>query len=79
MLALPFYAEEFGFNGTTLGLLFASYAGAQFVFAPFWGRMSDRVGRRPVLLISTLGMGLSLLRLNVPTGSGLIPKKYSDE
>ena len=68
MLALPFYAEEFGFSGTTLGLLFASYAGAQFVFAPFWGRLSDRVGRRPVLLISILGMGLSLLGLGLAQG-----------
>ncbi len=68
MLALPFYAEEFGFSGTTLGLIFASYAGAQFVFAPFWGRLSDRVGRRPVLLISILGMGLSLLGLGLAGG-----------
>lgn len=69
MLALPFYAEELGFSGTTLGLLFASYAGAQFVFAPFWGRLSDRIGRRPVLLISTLGMGLALLGLGLAQGA----------
>lgn len=37
------------------GLLTGLYAGIQFVAAPFWGRLSDRVGRRPVLLISLLG------------------------
>ena len=50
MPALPFWAREFGADATTLGLLMAAYAAAQFVFAPLWGRLSDRVGRRPVLL-----------------------------
>ena len=47
---LPLWAEEFGASPTTIGLLAASYAVAQFAMAPVWGRLSDRYGRRPILL-----------------------------
>ena len=46
----PFYVEYFGASGSELGLLMASYATMQFFFAPLWGRLSDRFGRKPVLL-----------------------------
>lgn len=49
---LPLYAKEFGANGFTVGLLLMSYSLMQFFFAPMWGRLSDRIGRRPVLMIS---------------------------
>ena len=49
------YAERFGANPFTVGLLFASFSLAQFVFAPILGRLSDRVGRKPVILISLFG------------------------
>ncbi|NIW49187.1 MAG: MFS transporter, partial [Gammaproteobacteria bacterium] len=52
---LPFYAESFGASPTQIGLLVASYAAAQLVGAPVLGRISDRVGRKPVLLISLAG------------------------
>ena len=52
---LPLYGERFGPSGLTLGLLMASYSAMQFLFAPILGRISDRVGRRPVLLISLVG------------------------
>ena len=61
MPVLPFYAREFGVTATTLGLLMMSYAAAQFVCAPLWGRLSDRVGRRPVILFSVAGTSASLL------------------
>jgi DHA1 family tetracycline resistance protein-like MFS transporter len=48
----PFYAEVFGASPTVVTWLGASYSLAQFVFVPLWGRLSDRVGRRPVLLVS---------------------------
>ena len=61
MPVLPFYARDFGVTATTLGLLMMSYAAAQFVCAPLWGRLSDRVGRRPVILFSVAGTSASLL------------------
>jgi DHA1 family tetracycline resistance protein-like MFS transporter len=56
---LPFYAEHFGASALLVGLLSTSFSLAQFVFAPFWGRLSDRIGRRPVILIGLLGSCLS--------------------
>ncbi len=52
---LPLYGERFGPSALTLGLLMASYSAMQFIFAPILGRLSDRYGRRPVLLISLVG------------------------
>jgi MFS transporter, DHA1 family, tetracycline resistance protein len=49
---LPLYTKQFGGSGLTVGLLLMSYSLMQFFFAPMWGRLSDRIGRRPVLLIS---------------------------
>lgn len=60
---LPYYAKSFGASATTLGLLMMSYSAMQFIFAPFWGKSSDRIGRRPILLVSILGIGLSMLIL----------------
>jgi MFS transporter, DHA1 family, tetracycline resistance protein len=58
---LPFYAETFGANAFTVGMLSTSFSLMQFVFAPIWGRVSDRVGRRPIILIGLLGSCLSYL------------------
>lgn len=55
---LPYYAETYGANGTTVGLLNTSFSLMQFGFAPIWGRLSDRVGRRPIIfgsLVVTAG------------------------
>ncbi len=49
---LPLYVKQFGASGFAVGLLLMSYSLMQFFFAPMWGRLSDRIGRRPVLLIS---------------------------
>lgn len=53
---LPFFAEHFGATPFQVGLVMASYSAAQLVAAPVWGRVSDRVGRRPVLLATLVGM-----------------------
>ena len=52
---LPLYADRFHASGEEIGLLFASFSAMQFLFAPVWGRISDRYGRRPVLLIGLAG------------------------
>jgi MFS transporter, DHA1 family, tetracycline resistance protein len=49
---LSFYAREYGASGIAVGGVVGIYSIMQFFFAPVWGRLSDRVGRRPVLLIS---------------------------
>jgi MFS transporter, DHA1 family, tetracycline resistance protein len=49
---LSFYAREYGASGVMVGAIVGIYSIMQFFFAPVWGRLSDRIGRRPVLLIS---------------------------
>jgi multidrug resistance protein len=48
---LPFYAERFGASSAEIGILIGAFSAAQLVSAPYWGRLSDHHGRRPVLLI----------------------------
>ncbi len=62
---LPFYAEKFHASSITVGLLVSSYAAAQFVGAPILGRLSDRYGRRPILLVSLFGTFAGYLLLGV--------------
>jgi len=59
--SLPFVVTQFGGTGLSLGLLFTGYSLAQFVAAPILGRLSDRIGRRPLLLAALLGTTLSLI------------------
>ena len=49
------YAERFGASGLQVGLMFASFSVAQMVFAPILGRISDKVGRKPVIVFSLIG------------------------
>ena len=57
----PFYAEKLGASATTVTLLGASFSLMQFVFGSFWGRLSDRIGRRPVMLLSIACSSLGYL------------------
>jgi len=52
---LPRYGRAFQADVVTLGLLMASFSAMQFLFAPVWGRLSDRVGRRPILILGLAG------------------------
>lgn len=58
---LPFYVNGFGASGSELGLLMATFAVMQFIFAPIWGKLSDRYGRKSILIIGILGNALSHL------------------
>ena len=60
---LPFYAEAYGATAAVIGLLVASYAAAQLIGAPVLGRLSDRYGRRPILLFSVAGTFIGFLFL----------------
>ncbi|MFD1706307.1 MFS transporter [Siminovitchia sediminis] len=60
---LPFYAEELGASPTELGLLMAVYSFMQLLFAPMWGRISDRIGRKPVMMIGIFGLAISFFMM----------------
>ncbi len=64
---LPFYAAAFGAAGKELGALMAIFAAMQFVFAPIWGGLSDRYGRKGILMIGILGNAISMLFFGLST------------
>ncbi len=70
---LPYFAGQYGASQFLIGLLVASYAAAQFIGAPLMGRLSDRFGRRPILVLSIAGtaLGFLLLGLAEPLGKAL--------
>jgi DHA1 family tetracycline resistance protein-like MFS transporter len=77
---LPYYAGAYGASAFVVGLLTAAYALAQFIGAPFLGRLSDRYGRRPVLMLSIAGTALSFLLLGLaePLGRWLASLPLAD-
>jgi DHA1 family tetracycline resistance protein-like MFS transporter len=69
---LPLYAEQFGASPLTIGVLLASYSLMQLVATPYLGALSDRIGRRPVLLISQIGTVLSFILLGLANSLPLL-------
>jgi DHA1 family tetracycline resistance protein-like MFS transporter len=65
---LPIFAKNLEASGLTIGALMASYSAMQFIFAPIWGKLSDRIGRRPVLLVSTAGAAASYALFAIGSG-----------
>ena len=57
---LPFYVKSFGAKGSAMGILMASYSFMQFIFAPIWGSLSDKYGRKPLLLLGMAGNALAM-------------------
>ncbi|MBI5300355.1 MAG: MFS transporter [Deltaproteobacteria bacterium] len=62
---LPYYAKSYGASATVLGFLMMSYSAMQFLFSPLWGKLSDKFGRRPILLTTILGIAISMLFLGL--------------
>ncbi len=56
---VPVFTKRFDASSLTIGLVLACFSALQFVFAPIWGRLSDKIGRRPVMLVSTAGATIS--------------------
>lgn len=69
---LSFYAREFQASAMTVGLLYSVYSLMQLVFSPIWGSLSDRVGRRPIMLLSTFGAVLAYLLFGFAESLGLL-------
>ncbi len=72
---LPGFAEDdfrpgFSATGLIIGCIIGSFSAMQFFFAPAWGRLSDRIGRRPVMLISNLGAAGSYVLFALAAGMG---------
>jgi DHA1 family multidrug resistance protein-like MFS transporter len=63
----PFYIEKLGAGGSELGLLVATAALLEFLCAPVWGSVSDRVGRKPILMIGLIGYAVSLMLFGLST------------
>lgn len=68
---LPRYSERFGAQGWTIGAIIASFSVMQLLLAPWWGRLSDRIGRRPVLLVSNAGSALAYALFALSATPGL--------
>ena len=64
---LPFLVEKFGGSGVAMGMLMAIFSLMQFIFSPFWGDLSDRYGRKPLLILGTLGNGLTMIGFGLST------------
>jgi DHA1 family tetracycline resistance protein-like MFS transporter len=69
---LPLYAERFGASPLVVGLLLGIYSAMQCLFAPILGRLSDRVGRRPVLLVSVIGTSAGFLLMGAANSLWLL-------
>lgn len=64
---LPFYVESMGASGRDLGLLMAVYALMQLIFAPVWGGISDKIGRKPILIAGIIGNAFTQLLMGLST------------
>jgi DHA1 family multidrug resistance protein-like MFS transporter len=64
---MPFYMERLGAGGTELGLLVASYAVMRLICGPLWGSLSDRVGRKPILMVGIFGYGITMILFGLAT------------
>ena len=69
---LPLYAEHFHATPVEIGWLTGIYSGMQIIFTPLLGRLSDRVGRRPVLIVSLAGTALGFLIMGWATSLPLL-------
>jgi DHA1 family multidrug resistance protein-like MFS transporter len=64
---LPFYIKDMGAGGLEMGVLTASYAAMRLICGPIWGSLSDRVGRKRILLIGILGYAITMVWFGLAT------------
>jgi MFS transporter, DHA1 family, multidrug resistance protein len=63
----PFFVQQLGAGGSALGLLMATGALTELIFAPLWGSVSDRTGRKPILMVGMVGYGLAMVLFGLST------------
>lgn len=68
---MAFFITHFGASGSAMGFMMSLYSIMQFIFAPMWGRLSDRIGRKPVLLIGILGYAIAFVLQGFSTNLAL--------
>src|SRR5580698_5443955 len=69
---LPFYAEKYGGSPAVYGMLVATYALCQLISGPLLGHISDRTGRKPLLLFSQVGTFIGFITLGLAQSIGVI-------
>ena len=69
---LPFYAQEFAASAVMIGLLYSVYSFMQLIFSPIWGSWSDRIGRRPIMLMSTAGAVIAYVIFGLAESLGVL-------
>src|SRR5438270_5773618 len=69
---LPLYARRYHATPATAGVLVAAFSLAQFIGSPLWGRASDRIGRKPILIVSLVGTALGSLLTGLAGGLPLL-------
>lgn len=69
---LPFYAQEFAASAVMIGLLYSVYSFMQLIFSPIWGGWSDRIGRRPIMLLSTFGAVIAYILFGIAESLSLL-------
>jgi MFS family permease len=69
---LPFYAQEFAASAVMIGLLYSVYSFMQLIFSPIWGSWSDRIGRRPIMLLSTFGAVIAYVVFGLAESLGVL-------
>lgn len=69
---LPFLVERFGGSGTSMGFLMAIYSVMQFIFSPIWGALSDRFGRKPILILGIFGNAITQMMFGLSSSLGML-------
>ncbi len=69
---LPFYATDMGATPLVVGLIISSYSAMQFLLAPVWGALSDRLGRRPLLILGLFGSAVSYIVFGLANTIGVL-------
>jgi MFS family permease len=77
MPLLPLYVERMGSSPQVVGFLFASFSFSQLIATPLLGRLSDRVGRRPVILASLVGNAISMVTFAAATSMAILPLLFA--